>query len=225
MIHAVAFDFNGVIVDDEPIHYEAFRLALEPFGVALTREAYWAKYLAYDDRGALEELIRDFPKELAACDRARFLRAKVEHYMKRVGEDPPFFPGAREAVRALAAEFAMAVVSGARREEIESTLAAGGISGCFRAIVASEDVAVSKPNPEPYVRAAGLLKMEPAEIVAIEDSVGGILSARAAGLAVIAVAHTYDAADLRDAHRVVPRVADLTAGLVHEAGYSVAPAA
>ncbi len=210
MIRAIAFDFNGVIVDDEPIHYEAFRIVLEKHGVTLSREAYWQKYLAFDDRGALEELLLDFPAALSGCDRTKFLADKVAAYMRLVGVAPPFFPGAVETVRALAQEFPMAIVSGARREEIEVTLQAGGIADCFRGIIASEDVTRSKPDPEPYLRGATLLGLQPAEIVAIEDSVGGILSAKRAGLRVIAVEHTYEKGELSVADLVVSAIKVIT---------------
>jgi HAD superfamily hydrolase (TIGR01509 family) len=211
MIRGIAFDFNGVILDDEHLHLEAFRRALRPFGVELTEEAYWDRYLAYDDRGVVERLPRDYPNELAAMNPTALLHEKIDRYMELLGADPPFFPGALETVRRLAAEFTMVIVSGARRDEIEFALRIGGIDDCFGGIVASEDVTISKPDPEPYVKGVALLGLPVNEIVAIEDSIGGIRSARAAGLRVVAVAHTYPPEKLGGADRVVKRVEDLLA--------------
>jgi len=101
-------------------------------------------------------------------------------------------------------------VSFMQEDDLVIALDRGGIADRFIGIIASEDVAHSKPDPEPYLRATELLGMEPGEIVAIEDSTGGILSARAAGLAVVAVAQSYDEARLRDlSDAVVARVGDL----------------
>jgi beta-phosphoglucomutase len=209
MIRAIAFDFNGVIVDDERLHLEAFRLALEPRGVELTEEDYWNRYLAYDDRGVVERLPRDYPHELSDVDPSALLDEKIGHYMKLLGANPPFFPEAIATVRRLASEFPMVIVSGARREEIEFALRIGGIDSCFRGIVASEDVAISKPDPEPYLKGIAMLGLPASEIVAIEDSTGGIRSARAAGLRIVAVAHTYPIEKLADADIVVEKVGDL----------------
>lgn len=208
MTSGIAFDFNGVIVDDELIHYRAFAHAVKSRGVVLTREHYWEKYLAFDDRKAMDAMSRDYGIDLSDT-----LEAKIAHYMELVGETPPFFPGAVEAVRALAARFPMIIVSGARREEIEASLRAGNIAECFLGIVAAEDVVASKPDPEPYRRGIEILGFAPETIVAIEDSVGGIASAKGAGLKVIAVEQTYRASELTAADIVVPGITDVVAAL------------
>jgi HAD superfamily hydrolase (TIGR01509 family) len=209
MVKAVAFDFNGIIVDDEHLHFEAFRLALEPSGVELTHDDYWAHYLALDDPGVIRVLREDYPAELASISDAALLAVKIEHYLGLVGAKAPLFPGAVEAVRALANELPMVIVSGARRVEIETALEQAGIANCFQGIVAAEDTERGKPDPAPYLMGAQLLRRPPGQIVAIEDSIGGIASARAAGLRVIAVAQTYPRERLTDADLVLDRIADL----------------
>jgi beta-phosphoglucomutase-like phosphatase (HAD superfamily) len=117
-------------------------------------------------------------------------------------------------VRALAARVPVAIASGARRGEIETILSAIGLRDAFAAVVGFEDAAHGKPDPAPYLEAARQLEarapsLSPAECAAVEDSVPGILSARGAGMKVVGVAHSYPAARLGPAHRVVPSLVGL----------------
>ena len=59
MIRAVIFDFNGVLVDDESVHFDLFREVLAEEGVTLTPEMYHERYLGYDDWQCLEEALKD----------------------------------------------------------------------------------------------------------------------------------------------------------------------
>jgi len=121
----------------------------------------------------------------------------------------PLFPGARDPVLRLSVEYPLAIASGARHCEIESMLLAAGLLKAFAAIVGAEDVSRTKPDPEPYLaamahlapRVSGIL---PSECLVVEDSMAGIASGLAAGMKVVAVAHSYALEKLSAAHRVVP---------------------
>ncbi len=204
-VRAVAFDFNGVIIDDEGLHAEALMRAFRPRGIAIDRETYWERYLALDDAGAVDRIIADHPGRVPPGEAGRIVEEKIGLYMGLLEALPavPFFPGAIEAVKSLSRAFPMVIVSGARRAEIEAVLARGGIAGCFRAVVSCEDTERSKPDPAPYRRGLEILGAEPSAVVAIEDSLGGVESARAAGLSVVAVEHSYPRERLGRAHTVV----------------------
>lgn len=203
---ALAFDFNGVIVDDEMVHFDAFRLAIAPFGGLLTEKEYMDRYLALDDRHAIALLAAD----LGIPDRFdELLEAKIAHYMALVGENPPFYPGAIALIRGLSRRLPLAIVSGARRVEIEQALEKGGIAECFRFVVAAEDTVDSKPSPAPYRLAAERFSLSRHEIAAVEDSIGGVESAKTAGLFVVAVTHSYTRDRLSEADVVVDRLEEL----------------
>lgn len=217
MIKAIAFDFNGVIVDDEPLHYASFRDAFAPYGYTFSEEQYWDRYLAYDDEQAVRMVRKDaedsgvsFPDGVTEQE---LIRAKIDLYMAMIEDAPPFFPGAIEAVRDAANRYPVVIVSGARREEVELTLRAAHIEDLFKAIIAAEDTKESKPHPAPYLRATALLDKAPGEILAIEDSVGGLKSARAAGLRTVGVTHSYPREKLTEAHDIIDVIADLPAFL------------
>src|SRR6267142_53213 len=111
-MRAVVFDFDGVIVDSEPLHFQALRESLLPEGIALSRDEYYARYLAFDDRGAIRRVLED---------------------------------------RGMAAEMPRGIASGARHDEIDEILRAGGLREPFSVIVGADDVPRTKPDPAPYL--------------------------------------------------------------------------
>ena len=212
-MRAAVFDFDGVLVDSEPLHFQALRDAMQPEGITVTREDYYAKYLAYDDRGAIRRVLEDHGISPDAQQLDRIALLKVARFAE-VLKNVTFFPGARDVVRALGAEMPLAIASGARHAEIEAILSAGGLREPFSVIVGADDVPRTKPDPAPYLVAArGLAAfvpgLTPADCLAFEDSVPGIASALAAGMKVVGVAHSYPPEKLRIAHRVVESLVGL----------------
>lgn len=206
-LRAAVFDFDGVIVDSEPLHFRALRDALLDDGVAITEEEYWGIYLAHDDRGAVR-LALEHHGQAAAPDRVEQVAVRKAERFAQLVPEVPVFPGARELVGALASELPLGIASGARHEEIETILNGIGLRSAFAAIVGVEDAARTKPHPAPYLEAArrlatGVDGLRPAECLAFEDSLPGIASALGAGMKVVGVAHSYPAEKLKTAHHVV----------------------
>ena len=215
-MRAVLFDFDGVLVNSEPLHYSALRDALLPEGVAIDQESYVSSFLAFDDRGAIRRALEHHGR---AFDRERVERValrKAQLFEEKMHEIP-FFPGARALVRALEQEVPIAIASGARSAEIETLLSAGGLRDAFTAVVGADQVGHGKPHPEPYLtamaRVAVAAKAEdlrPEECLVIEDSMPGIAAGLAAGMRVVAVTNSYPAAKLSAAQRVVASLEELT---------------
>lgn len=212
-MRAVIFDFDGVLVDSEPLHFRALRESLSSEGITITEEEYLREYVAYDDRGSIR-IALERHRGTASPDRVRDLAALKAAAFARLMARVPFYPGARELVRGLAAEMPLAIASGARRQEIERILQAGGLREAFAAVVGADDVSRTKPHPEPYLAAYELLAprvpgLSPAECLVFEDTVPGIAAGRAAGMKVVGVAQTHPAGTLNLAHQVVPALAGL----------------
>ncbi len=109
------FDFNGVLVDDEAIHFSLFREILAPEGVTITERDYHERYLGYDDRGCFEAALSD--RGLIA-DRERIDRLivkKAQRYFEVAEHDLRFFPDAAQTLKTLAARWPVAICSGALR--------------------------------------------------------------------------------------------------------------
>ncbi len=214
----VIFDFDGVLADSEPLHLRAFQDVLAERGMALDAADYYDRYLGFDDDGVFRQVWRDRGLAIDEEALAGLIRVKGERFEALAGQGEALFPGAADCIRRIAAEVPVAIASGALAPEIEMVLDAAGLRGHFRAVVASGDTPRSKPAPDPYLRAIGLLRphvtaagLDPAGcVVAVEDSMWGIESALAAGLRCVGVAQTYPASRLDAAHVVVPTIADVT---------------
>ena len=222
MLRAVLFDFNGVLVDDEPLHLRLMQRVIREEGVPpFSDETYWRHLVGLDDRAAFRELLEGAGAKAEEPRLMRLIARKSSYYQEEIRRGGyPFFPGAAELVRALAPRLCLGVVSGALREEVEGALAQEGLRQAFKVLVTAEDVAASKPDPEGYRRALEGLNatppppdrlLHPHEVLAVEDTRAGIEAARAAGLATLAVAHTYRADELAEADRVVASIRELTA--------------
>ena len=185
------FDFNGVLVDDERVHFAAFREVLARFDVPLDEEAYLARYFAFDDATGFRSMLRDAGKPHDDETVARCVADKLPVYMRAVERELVVFPGAFELLRACATRGVVAIVSGALRVEIDFALARGGVTELVETIVAADDVAACKPDPAGYLEALRRLGVAASEVVVIEDSVGGVRAGVAAGCAVVGVAHSY----------------------------------
>jgi beta-phosphoglucomutase len=221
VLRALLFDFNGVLVDDEPLHLEMFQRVLAEEGVILDREDYYARYLGLDDRGCFAAVLAAAGEPATLPRLMRLIARKASYYQERIREQGyPFFPGALDLVRAVAGAGRMlGVVSGALREEVEGALRQEGVLDRFKTLVTAEDVAEGKPDPEGYRRALEALNslpplparlVHPHEVLAIEDSPAGLEAAAGAGLLTLGLAHTYPAASLSQADFVAEKIGDLS---------------
>ena len=221
MLRAILFDFNGVLVDDEPVHLEMFQRVLADEGISLTAEDYYRDYLGMDDRGCFAAVLQRAGEAATVPRLMRLIARKASYYQDRMRERGyPFFPGAAELVAELAAEGRMlGIVSGALREEVESALRQAGLRERFKALITAEDVDEGKPDPEGYRKALDVLNSEPPlperllhphEVLAVEDTPAGLSAAADAGLTTLAVAHTYPAARLRMADALAESLEGMT---------------
>ena len=218
MLRAVIFDFNGIIVDDEPIHFELFRRVLGEEGIVLTEADYYARYLGYDDRGAFRAGYQDNRRTLDDRKLTELIERKAVYYQEAIRNHVAIFPGVKSLVAALAPTLPLAVASGALRDEIETILTTAGLLSYFQAIVSAEDVARGKPEPEIFLKALASLNartngnesIRAADCVVIEDSKEGVRGARRAGMKVLAVTNSHPAEILGEADAVVDTLENVT---------------
>jgi HAD superfamily hydrolase (TIGR01509 family) len=212
-ITAVVFDLDGVLIQSEEVWDEVREAFVRERGGRYDAEVQrammgmssteWSRYL-HEAAG-----VADRPEEINAEVVRRMLASYEAHL--------PLIDGAVDAVRRLADEFTLAVASSSNRPLIDAVLDVAAIADAFAATVSSEEVARGKPAPDVYLEAARRLGVEPTQCTAVEDSHGGIRSAKAAGMRVIAIPNpTYppDDAALALADVVLPALADLTVDVV-----------
>jgi HAD superfamily hydrolase (TIGR01509 family) len=212
-VDAVVFDLDGVIVDSEHVWDEVREeLARERGGRWHERaqrdmmgmsSPEWSRYM-HEVIGLAEP-----PEEISA----EVVRRLAARYRKEL----PLIPGAREAVLRLALRWPLAVASSSNRSIIDLVLGQSGLVSAFEATVSSEEVAQGKPAPDVYLEAARRLGFAAPRCAAIEDSRNGILSAKAAGMRVLAIPNPRyppDSEALAAADRVLASVDELTPELV-----------
>lgn len=211
MTDTILFDFNGVLVDDEELHYIAFARVLDQIRLPLEREQYYEHFLGLDDVHCFAEAFRLANRTLPTQLLRHLVKEKAGQYRELMGDKMPLVPGALEFVQAAAAEFRLGIVSGALREEITSTIERAGIAERFEVIVAAEDTKRGKPDPAGYRAALATLSaqapVEARRCIAIEDSPPGVEAARAAGLRVVAMTTSRDASAFPDAAAIWPSFA------------------
>jgi beta-phosphoglucomutase len=218
MIAAIVFDFDGVLVDSEPLHLRAYQEVLEPIGLSLPREKYYASYLGYDDAGVFRAVAEDRRSPMDDRQLHALIEEKCRVFDELLGGGDIMYPGAVECIARLAGEWPLGIASGAARPEIEAALRGRRLDRHFKFIVAAGETPAGKPAPDPYARAATLHGVVPEACVAIEDSRWGIESAKAAGLWCIGITHTYPVSELLDADAIVTSLDELTPGLIRGLG-------
>jgi HAD superfamily hydrolase (TIGR01509 family) len=208
---AVIFDFDGVIVNSEPLHYRAFAEILADEGITLSEDEYYAEYIGFDDRGAFNHLLTKYNRPAAADELRRLMSAKARRAQELIARrDYDALPGARELVHSLSRNgYLLGICSGALRPEIEGMLAGVELRQCFAVITGAEDVTVGKPDPMGYLLTARLLgerakrKVEPRDCLVVEDAPTVIASVQTAGFRALGVATTYGPEKLAGADFVV----------------------
>jgi HAD superfamily hydrolase (TIGR01509 family) len=224
MLRGVVFDFNGIIVDDEPVHFELFQRVLGEEGIGLTEENYYARYLGFDDRGAFTAAYRDHGRALDNDKLGELIARKALYYQDLIATKLRLFPGVKTLIPALARELPLAVASGALRNEIDLILSSMGLRDYFSAVVSAEDVTAGKPEPEIFLKALAQLNglsrtdrpIEPAECLVIEDSKEGVRGARRAGMKCLAVTNSHPPELLREATAVVSSLEQVTLPFLQE---------
>ncbi len=183
---AVLFDMDGVLVDSEPIWFEVERDVMARLGGAWTAADQQALVGGSLYR-TLDYLLERATVPAAHAEVADWLLTGMARRLGQGGVEP--LPGAVELVEAVrSGGLPCALVTSSEPVIVSAVLGAlARYSLTFDVIVSGNDVRNPKPDPEPYLRAAALLGVDPRCCVAIEDSPNGVASARGAGCVTVAV--------------------------------------
>lgn len=219
-LKAVLFDFNGVIINDEPIHERLLERLLIDENLRPKRGEFRQFCLGRSDRACITDLLAIRGRVVSESYLAGLMARKAQAYQEYLQTlDPlPVYPGLEDFILKLrGAGLAIALVTGALRLEVDSVLRRAGLAEHFPVIVAGDDITASKPEPDGYLLAVDRLnqlypelKLQPRECLAIEDTPAGIQAAKRAGMQAVGVANTYPLHMLqRQANWVVDFLADL----------------
>ncbi|MEO1373277.1 MAG: HAD family phosphatase [Cyanobacteria bacterium J06635_10] len=201
MIKAVIFDFNGVIINDEPIHQQLIEEILLEENLVFKPGEYQYMSLGRSDRDCLRDLLTSRGRVVDEKYFTKLLQKKAQSYAEQIEalEKLPLYPGLHDLILKISeSNFKLAIVSSAIRKEIELVLKRAELAEYFKIIVAGDDITTSKPEPDGYLLAVERLNQEYPELnlqltecLAIEDTLAGIQAAKAVNMKVIGVANTY----------------------------------
>ncbi|HZH34359.1 MAG TPA: HAD family phosphatase [Pyrinomonadaceae bacterium] len=208
MIKAILFDFNGVIIDDEPLQMKAYQEILKEEAIELTEKDYYDS-LGMDDVMFIRTAYDRAKKDLDDATLERILERKSEAHGALIADELPLFPGVVNFVKMAHFHYALGIVSMARSAEINSVLQRADLAGYFTGIVSAEDVTACKPDPQcfnlgfrrldEHNNAKGEFPLVREQILVIEDSPPGVVAAKAAGMRVLGVTNTVSEKELRAA--------------------------
>lgn len=236
-LRAVLLDFNGVIINDEPLHQTLIQDLLLEENLRPSLKEYQQVCLGRTDRACITDLWQRQGRVVTEAQLRQLLDRKAVRYREALAalDRLPLYPGLGDVIYQIrVAHLKLAVVSGACRSEIDAVLALAGIADYVQVIVSGDDlsVAASKPAPDGYLLAIQRLNqhfpdlgLTPAECLAVEDSFAGIEAAQRAGVPVVGVAHAFP-------YHMIHRRADWAVDHLYELSldwlqpyYSEAPAA
>ncbi len=200
-IKAVLFDFNGVIINDEALHEQLINQLLLEENLRPQKGEFKQFCLGRSDRACIHDLFTHRGRFVTEKYLDELIKRKSKAYQERLIslEKFPSYVGLDDFIYKLrVANLAMAIVSGALRAEIDLVLAKLNLTDYFSVIVAGDDLAKSKPEPDGYLLAVERLNqtfpdlnLTPKQCIAIEDTPAGIRAAKQAGIPVVGVANTY----------------------------------
>lgn len=200
-LKAVLFDFNGVIINDEPVHQKLIEEILLSENLRPSAEDYWKDCLGRSDRACLKVLLEKRGRIMSDQDLTRLISKKAKAYRHQLENlsELPIYPGVKDLIDKICeAQLIMGVVSSSLRSEVEFVLEKAQLRQYFSVIIAGDDIKVSKPEPDGYLLAVERLNQQfpelnakPSDCLAIEDTPAGIEAAKRAGMQVVGVANTY----------------------------------
>jgi beta-phosphoglucomutase len=214
MIRTVIFDMDGVLVDTEPLHHDAFFRHFAELGIAMSSEEY-ATFLGLSTRNVYQQLKAKFNlgEEVEAL-----MNRKRELFGKSFDEatDLELLPGARALIEDLhRAGVPLQLATSASKHTIARVFTRFGLYPYFDNLVSGEDFAQSKPNPAIFLHAAQLAGIEPRYCLVLEDSANGVTAAKAAGMYCVGYRSKHSQGqDLHHADQVVSHLSQLTAAAI-----------
>ena len=209
MIKAIIFDFDGVVVDSEPLHFKVFQQMLGDEGINLTKELYTSKYLAYDDKTFFTRSLSDFGKYENTKQINDLIDKKSEIFEALIDENINVFAGVSDFLDEVNGKYPVAIGSGALRSEIEIILEKKGLQKYFDFIVSADEVEHCKPNPEVYLKVLNEFnsinkdKLSAGECLVFEDAVHGIQAAKSAGMKCVGITNSYSQNEIAEADIVI----------------------
>lgn len=188
---AILFDFDGTLVDSEPLHYEAWLHAVKPYGGHTDWDDYVLRFVGQTGRWAAETFFDEAGIDYTAELVIETTRSKEAYFRRYSDERLVITAETIRAIQQLPLDLPIGVITSSVITDVEPALIAAGLRNRLNVLICADDVTRHKPHPEPYLTGLERLRVEhghaqlvPAAVTVYEDSPSGIASATAAGMIV-----------------------------------------
>ncbi len=210
-IKAVIFDMDGVIVDTEPLHIEAYHIFFKKLNIPGDDELFHS-FVGVSIEENIREIVESVLKEDISQAEKR-IKQRNDIYVDLLKTRPlEAIDGFNELMDHLHRDnIVTALASSSPWQQIDIITDKLGIRDKFTVMCSGHDVPATKPAPDIYLKTVNELNLDSSEVIAIEDSVTGLSAAKAAGLSCIALKNPY-----MDDHKL-EELADFTVRSLHEA--------
>lgn len=188
-LKAILYDHDGTLVDSETVHYQIWSDVLTDFGANLAIQDYKQFHAGMPTLANAQDIIERFNLTHTASALAKLKDEATQLFLEN--DKFPLMPGVMESIHFFTDhDIPVAVVTGAGRLGVTTSINKHGIGHHFQEIISADDVLRSKPAPDCYILAARKLGVAPSECIAIEDTVHGAQAAKAAGIPCVVVPNT-----------------------------------
>ena len=212
MIEVILFDMDGVIIDSEPLYLKAERLMLGKYGIVMSEEE------KKSIKGITEKAFFTYIEERfnPGWDREKLMKEGREFLLFLFSRELKFVQGFLPLMDRFHGLFLMGLVTSTTRQLIEEIFRILPFKQMFKEIVCADDISNSKPHPEPYLTMMNRLHVEPDIVMVIEDSLHGVMSAKAAGARCIALEGSFTRDELHMADWVVKSLDEIDINLIQK---------
>ena len=180
MLKAVIFDMDGVLIDSEPVHMEAFKMLMDTLKIEFDKE-YYLQFVGSTTDYMWAKVIKDFNLSLTDDE----LMKMSDEFVRKINGNSgyPIMKGAKELINNIwESGIKLAVASSSGIYRIEETVKKLGVYEKFDVLVSGKTVKNPKPAPDTFLKAAELLSVSPDECIVIEDSLNGMKAAKNANM-------------------------------------------
>jgi len=203
---AVIFDMDGVLVDSERLHDQAWETLFAELNLADKHGIVFTEYIGRSDRVLLRDLIARHQLTQPIDD---LIRRKLHHLLALLRKHRIEFHDLNDLLPELARRCKLGIATSAPHAAVDVVMEVTGLRRYFQTIVSREDVVAAKPAPDVYLTAAQRLGVAPSQCCAIEDTPVGIEAAKAAGMTAIGLTTSLPASKLKQADHIAHSHADL----------------
>lgn len=213
MIKVIIFDLDGLLIDSQPLQYEAYNSVFSKYGAPMSLKDWYSwVHKGWHSKNWIEKNNLSLQ-----ADKIRDEKKKI--YDKLVRDKLQFKPGAFNLINKLQKNYRLCVASSSRIESIRLALDKFKIIPKFEKILSDTEMQRGKPHPDIFLKTAQLMNVKPSECVVIEDSVAGLKAAKAAGMRCIICPDTFihvDPSEFKGAYKIVETLDEVIFGMIEE---------